>query len=117
MNARAIGVWAAVVVLTTLGLIGLRDVLDKAHVALVYLLVVLAGSARLGRRGGVALAILCFFSFNFFLITPYHTLLVADPLDWLVLIAFLLTSLVAAQLLYRAQQEASSARQRSEDIN
>ena len=34
---------------------------------------------------------------------------VADQRDWLVLIVFLITSLVAAQLLHRAQNEAAIA--------
>ncbi|MGQ0562443.1 MAG: DUF4118 domain-containing protein, partial [Gemmatimonadota bacterium] len=109
--------WVIVVAVTTVVLVMLRDSLDKAHVALAYLLVVLAGTARTGRRAGLALAILCFVCFNFFLLPPYHTLAIADARDWLVLLAFLLTSLIAAELLAREQRQATSARERSEEIN
>jgi two-component system sensor histidine kinase KdpD len=48
---------------------------------------------------------------------PYHTFAVAEPLDWLVLGAFLVTSGIAAQLLARAQREAAEARQRASEID
>lgn len=109
--------WVALVAVATGGLWTFRNELDKAHMALTYLLIVLGGSARLGRGIGLTLAVVCFFCFNFFLLSPHYTLVVADPLDWLVLLAFMITSAVAAQLLYRAQREAVAARQRAEEID
>ena len=108
--------WVSVVVVTTVLLMVFRQDLDKAHIALAYLLVVLVGTARTGRLLGMMLAVLCFTSFNFFLLPPYHTLLVADPRDWIVLLAFLITSFVAAQLFHRAQTEAEEARQRGKEM-
>jgi two-component system, OmpR family, sensor histidine kinase KdpD len=116
-NAAALARWILFTALMTAALVSLRGTLDKAHVALAYLLLVLLGASRLGRRAGVGLAVLSFFCFNFFLLPPYHTLAVADSRDWLVLLAFLLTSLVAAQLLYRAQDEADVARQRTAEVD
>ena len=95
--------WVLLVALLTAALVPLRGTLDKAHVVLLYLMLVLGASARRGRRVGLVVSVLCFLSFNFFLLPPYHTLRVADPLDWLVLFAFLTTSLLAAELLHRAQ--------------
>ena len=43
-------------------------------------------------------------------------LLVHDPLDWLVLLAFLATAAVATQLLFRARREAEEARRRADEI-
>jgi two-component system sensor histidine kinase KdpD len=43
--------------------------------------------------------------FDWIFLPPYRTLLVRNPLDWLVLIVFLITSVVAAQLLYKARSE------------
>jgi K+-sensing histidine kinase KdpD len=86
-------------------LFGFREDLDKAHVALVFLLVVLASSASGGRLLGVAIAVAAFLIFDWFFLPPYSTLLVRNPLDWVVLVAFLITSLVAAELLYRARAE------------
>jgi len=82
-----------------------RADLDKAHVALVFLLVVLASSASGGRVLGAAIALAAFLIFDWFFLPPYNTLLVRNPLDWVVLVAFLITSFVAAELLYRARAE------------
>lgn len=109
--------WILVVALATVALWALRGPLDKAHMALGYLLVVLGASARHGRQLGLALAVLCFLCFNFFLLEPYHTFTIHDPLDWVVLISFLITGAVAAQLLYRAQWEAEVAHQRAEEMD
>jgi two-component system sensor histidine kinase KdpD len=86
-------------------LFAFRDNLDKAHVALVFLLVVLASSASGGRVLGVAIAVVAFIIFDWFFLPPYNTLLLRNPLDWVVLVAFLITSFVAAELLYRARAE------------
>ena len=86
-------------------LFAFRADLDKAHVALVFLLVVLGSSASGGRVLGVTIAIVAFLIFDWFFLPPYNTLLVRNPLDWVVLVAFLITSFVAAELLYRARAE------------
>lgn len=114
-TARVTAIGALVGV--TAGLVVVRARLDKAHVALVYLLVVLAGSAAGGRALGIVLAGVAFLAFNFFFIPPYHSLVSANPLDWIVLAAFLLTGVVAAELLYRAQAQAARARVREAEVD
>lgn len=107
LRSRA-AIWVlAVVVLvaSTLLLLPFRSRLGEAHVALVFLLVVLGASAWGGRALGVTIAIGAFLLIDLFFLLPYNTLRVKNPLDWLVLIVFLITSLVAAQLLYRARAE------------
>src|SRR5262245_44029204 len=98
-------------------MLGVRAHLNQAHVALAYLLVVQLGSARGGRPLGLTLAALAFLSFDFLFLPPYFTFVVQNPLNWLVLAAFLVTSIVSAQLLYRAQSEADEARQRAAEID
>lgn len=109
--------WLVLAVVATAGLGAAREHLDKAHAALVYLLIVLGASSRQGREVGLTIAILSFLSFNFFLLPPYHTFVIHEPLDWLVLGVFLITSAVAAQQLHRAKREAELARQRAEEIS
>jgi two-component system sensor histidine kinase KdpD len=104
-------------ILVTAGLVALRGRLDKAHIVLVYLLVVLGGSAAAGRGVGLALAFLSFLCFNFFLLPPYHTLELSDPRDWLILLGFLVTSVIATDLLTRVQRSAALARRRAEEID
>jgi len=82
-----------------------RAQLDEAHVALVFLLVVLGSSAAGGRALGITIAVAAFLVFDWFFLPPFNTLFVRNPLDWLVLVVFLITSIVAAQLLYRARSE------------
>lgn len=106
-RSRAV-IWVlalVVLVACTWGLFAFRSRLDEAHVALVFLLVVLGASAWGGRALGVTIAIAAFLILDWFFLLPYNTLVVRNPLDWLVLIVFLITSLVAAQLLYRARAE------------
>lgn len=122
MSIRALAVrsrWLlplAALALVTAGLLAVREALDRTHVALAYLLLVLAVSSRSGRAIGVTVSIAAFLGFNFFFLPPYYTLTVAAPLDWTVLGAFLLTSLIAAQLLTRARSEAEAARRRASEV-
>lgn len=103
------GLWLAALAVATAGLLTLRSRISVAHVAIAYFLVVLIASAVHGRRVGLLLATACFLSFNFFFVVPYGTFSVHDPLDWIVLLAFLATSVIAAQLLHRAQAAATIA--------
>jgi len=109
--------WLALVAAASWLFVALRGHLEAAHAALGYLLLVLGGSSRLGRSWGIALAIVCFLAFNFLLVPPYYTLAVGDPRHWLFLLAFLVTGVVAAQLLSRAQNQAADARARAEEID
>jgi two-component system sensor histidine kinase KdpD len=109
--------WCAVATVATVALLPVRPLLSTGHVALVYLLVVLGASARGGRALGLALAVACFLAFNFLFLPPYYTLVIADPFDWLVLVAFLVTAAVAAELLHRAQAEAATARARAAEVS
>jgi two-component system sensor histidine kinase KdpD len=93
-----------------------RSELDKAHVALLLLLVVLMGSSFDGSALGVTLSVSAFLLFDWFFVPPYDTLDVRNPLDWLVLVTFLITSIVAAQLLARAQRRTQEALERTIEV-
>jgi two-component system sensor histidine kinase KdpD len=110
-------IWGGALAITTLLLLLLRERLDKAHVALIFLLIVLAGSVHGGRRLSLTLAGAAFLIFNWFFLPPYGTFIIADPFDWLVLIAFLVVSTVAAQIVHRLQVEAEAARRRAEEVD
>ncbi|HEX5436591.1 MAG TPA: ATP-binding protein [Gemmatimonadaceae bacterium] len=100
----------------TVGMAAIRGHLTTAHVALTFLLVVLLGSAAGGRTLGLLLAVLAFVLFNYVFLPPYYTVAIEDPFDWIVLAAFLVTSIVATHLLNRAQQRAEEARQRAIEV-
>jgi two-component system sensor histidine kinase KdpD len=109
--------WASVLAIVTAVMLAFRARLDKAHVTLVYLLVILLGTVSGGRRLGLSLAGAAFLLFDWFFLRPYQTLRIHDPLDWSVLVVFVAVSAVAAQLLHRLQREAVVARQRAEEVN
>jgi two-component system sensor histidine kinase KdpD len=87
----------------TAAMVAVRERLNAAHVALAYLIVVQLASVRGGRALGLSLAVTSFLAFNWFFLPPYGTFAIANPIDWFVLVAFLITSIIAAELLYRAQ--------------
>jgi two-component system sensor histidine kinase KdpD len=110
-------IWFGALVLVTGAMAGLRTRLNSAHVALAYLLVVQGASARGGRPVGLALSAIAFLCFDLLFLPPFGTLVIQDPLNWLVLVAFLATAILSAQLLYRAQAEANAARARASEID
>ncbi len=110
-------VWFCVLSIVAIAMSTVRGRLDKAHVALAFLLVVLWGSSVGGRALGVSLATVAFLVFNWFFLRPYNTLVIADPLDWIVLIVFLFTGVTAAQLLERQRHQAERADQRADEID
>lgn len=112
----ALTLWVAAVAACTLVLWTIRDAAHEAHMALAYLLIVLGGSARNGRWVGLALAVSSFLAFNFFLLSPYYTLAIDDPVDWWVLVSFLVTGLVAAQLFHRTQRALETAERRAWEV-
>lgn len=109
--------WFVLLAAVTVLLLAARSHLDKVHVALAYLLVVLGASAGGGRAVGLGIAGAAFLAFNYLFLPPYYTLVIANPLDWLVLFTFLVVSIVAAQLLARAQATAAAATARAMEID
>lgn len=110
-------IWFGALAVLTVILVAFRSHLDKAHVSLGFLLVVLGGSSAGGRALGLSLATTAFLAFNYFFVPPYDTLVVANPLDWFVLGAFLITGAVAAQLLENERRQAALARERAAEID
>src|ERR1700741_3603808 len=108
--------WILALAALTAAMALVRQHLDKAHVALGYLLLVLAAGTRGPRNRALLLAVLAFLCFNFFSLPPYGTLAIHDPLDWLVLFTFLVVAAGATPLLFRAGSEAEEARRRAAEI-
>jgi K+-sensing histidine kinase KdpD len=117
--ARPWLLWLVMLLLVSLALVAVREDLDlgQGHVGLIYLLVVLGGSASGGRTLGLFLACSAFLIIDYYLQTPYNTLTVDKAPDWLILVAFLVTSLVSTELLARAEAGAAAARQRAAEVD
>jgi two-component system sensor histidine kinase KdpD len=108
--------WTAALALVTVGMLSAHQRLDQVHVVLVYLLVVLGGSATSGRPLGVLLACAGFVLIDYFFQPPFSSIGVGKPLDWMALIAYLITAVVSTQLLARARAQAARARERSIEV-
>lgn len=92
----------------------LRDELHTTLIALLYLLPLGIITALWGLGAGIASALVTFFTFNYFFIEPFYTLMIHQPVDVAILLVFLIVALVMSQLLGRAQASlaAATARER-----
>jgi two-component system sensor histidine kinase KdpD len=97
----------------TAGLAILRA--NRADVALVYLLVVLLASTTGGLWPGAVTSVAAALAFNYFFLPPVGTLTIANPTNWVVLSAFLLTATVSSQLVARARARSAQAERRARE--
>jgi len=77
--------------------------------ALALLLVVLAVATRWGLSEAIATSIVAMLGFNYYFLPPVGTLTVADPENWIALVAFLVTAVTASQLSTQARRRAEEA--------
>lgn len=96
------------------GLIALlRLPLPDAHLAILYLLPVLAVASIWGRGPAIVAAVLSFLTYNFSFVEPVFTLAIRDPGEWPTLLVFLFTALVAGQLAAALRLRAEEAQARA----
>ncbi len=93
----------------------LRERLTDANFSLLYLLFVVVVAIRLGTGPSLVAAVIAFLCFNFLLVSPYYTFIVADPRELLDLLIFLLVAIITGQLASYARNQAESARQRASE--
>ena len=91
----------------------LRIPLPRAHLAILYLLPVLALASLRGRGPALAAAVLSFLTYNFSFVDPVFTLRIRDAGEWPTLLVFLFTALVAGQLAAALRARAEEARARA----
>ncbi|MBZ5525245.1 MAG: DUF4118 domain-containing protein [Acidobacteriia bacterium] len=103
---------SGLIILAIVGLYFKYIHVNPTTVALSLLLGILIVSAAWGLRYAVPMSILAALCFNFFFLPPIGTLTIADTQNWVALIAFLTTSLVAGQLSERARREARESKRR-----
>jgi K+-sensing histidine kinase KdpD len=108
--------WPSVVVVATLVMRTSRGQIEQANAAFIYILIVLGAAAGGERLLGILVAVLGFLSINYFFQPPFDTLTVNGAPDFLALVAFLATALVANHLLTRARTEAERATRHAEEI-
>jgi two-component system, OmpR family, sensor histidine kinase KdpD len=87
----------------------LRNTLTLANFSLIYLLYVLMVAIQWGTLPSLLTAIVSFLCFNFFLIPPLYTFIVADPREVIDLMVFLIVAIVTGQLAANLRQQTATA--------
>ncbi|HEY9076240.1 MAG TPA: ATP-binding protein [Anaerolineaceae bacterium] len=108
---RHLAAFASVVV-TTLILRYFKIYLEIQLVALLYLLPVMVSTVAWGLAPGILAGFFAFLAFNFYFITPFHTLAVHKTQDLITLIIFLIVSVTLSQLIGQARAGIRLARSR-----
>src|SRR5579862_298977 len=89
---------------------------NETTAALAYLLAILIVSTIWGLAVAVVMSIAAVLAFNYFFLPPVGTFTISDPRNWVALFAFLVTSVMASQLSWRARQKAQEASARRREI-
>jgi two-component system sensor histidine kinase KdpD len=86
--------------------------LNPTTVALAFVLSVLGISASWGFRQAVFMSLIAAVAFDYFFLPPIGTFTIADPQNWIALVAFLVTAGAVSELSARARRGARSAVER-----
>jgi two-component system, OmpR family, sensor histidine kinase KdpD len=89
---------------------------NQTTVALSFLLAILAVSAAWGMAVSALMSVVAMLAFNYFFLPPVGRFTVADPQNWVALLAFLVTAIVGSQLSDRIRKEAEVAHRRRREI-
>jgi two-component system, OmpR family, sensor histidine kinase KdpD len=89
---------------------------NPTAIAMLFLIAVLFASAYWGRHYALVLSVVATAAFNFFFLPPLYRFTIADPQNWVALVAFLVTALVAGNLSERARREAEDAKRRRREV-
>ncbi len=89
---------------------------NPTTIALTYVVVILFVSSSWGITEATVASLVAVGCFNFFFLPPVGALTIADPENWVALLAFLLTAVVTSQLSGRARQRHVEAMGRQRDL-
>ena len=89
---------------------------NPATVGFTFLLVILFVSAAWGLRYAIVTAVLATGAYNYFFLPPLFKFTIADPQNWVALIAFLVTAVAGSQLSERARRSTLYADQRRREV-
>src|SRR5262249_6922328 len=85
-------------------------------VALTFLIMVLLTSAYWGFQVAIFVSVIAAAALNFYFLPPFGTFTIADPQNWIALLAFLVTALVASNLSDRIRREAEQAKEQRRNM-
>jgi two-component system sensor histidine kinase KdpD len=89
---------------------------NPTTVALSLLLLILSIAARWGLTYAVVVSVAATLCYNFFFMPPLGTWTITDPQNWIALLAFLTTSVIASRLSARIRKEAMEAQRREHEV-
>jgi two-component system sensor histidine kinase KdpD len=85
-------------------------------VALTMLLAILGIAAQWGLTESLVASVAAMLAFNYYFLPPIGTFNIADPQNWVALIAFLITAVTASQLSIRARRRTADADARRREV-
>lgn len=106
---------AALCILTTLGTLPLRELLDVANIVMIFLLTVFATAVWLGRGPAVLAAFLGVLFFDFFFVPPHLSLAVADAQYLVTFTVVLAVGLITSQLAARLSERIEESQSREQN--
>jgi two-component system sensor histidine kinase KdpD len=89
---------------------------NATTVAFTYLLAILGVSALWGLSISVFMSLVATLAYNYFFLPPIHTFTISDPQNWVALVTFLATSVLASDLATRARNQAAEANRRRREV-
>jgi two-component system, OmpR family, sensor histidine kinase KdpD len=89
---------------------------NPTTVALSFLLAILSIAAAWGLRYAIPTSIAAALCLNFFFLPPVGTFTIADTQNWVALLAFFTTSVIASNLSERARRKTAEAQERRRDV-
>jgi hypothetical protein len=102
--------------LAVTGLIGLFQLYPTIpNISLVYLLVILVLASTLGRYAAVLASVTAFLAFDYFLVPPFYTFVIARWEEWIALFVFLVTALLTSQLTAVMRQRTAQAQRQERE--
>src|SRR5258708_33072916 len=112
--ARYAAALAAVAVIT--GFYRHTHRFNATTVAFTYLLAILGVSTLWGLAVSLFMSLAATLAYNYFFLPPVGTFTIADPQNWVALITFLVTSVIASDLSTRARDQAAEANRRRREV-
>jgi two-component system sensor histidine kinase KdpD len=101
----ALRLFVTIVLLIVVTVLCLALPVNATTVGFAYLIVVLSIASTWGLREAMVASVGGMLLFNLFFFPPFGTLTVADPENWIALLAFVATAIMASQLSARAQRQ------------
>lgn len=89
---------------------------NPTTVGFTFLIAVLLVSAAWGLKHAIFMAVIATIAYNYFFFPPVLTFTIADPQNWVALVAFLVTAVIGSHLSERARREAQQADQRRREV-